>query len=147
MTERTAEGPTARETVALDRAEAMRLLAGVPIGRVVFTRNALPAIRPVDHLVDDRGAIIVRTSLSSGLTTAVRGNSPVVVAYEADEIDPVRHLGWSVVVVGLAHTVTDPARAAHYEQLLRPWADQVTDAVIAIEPDIVTGIRLIEKER
>ncbi|WP_040779633.1 pyridoxamine 5'-phosphate oxidase family protein [Nocardia pneumoniae] len=147
MTERITAGPTARATVALDRAEAMRLLAGVPIGRVVFTRNALPAIRPVNHLVDDRGAIIVRTRLSSGLTTAVRGNSPVVVAYEADEIDPVRHLGWSVVVVGLAHPVTDPARAAHYEQLLRPWVDGVTDAVIAIEPDIVTGLRLIENER
>ncbi|WUD70120.1 pyridoxamine 5'-phosphate oxidase family protein [Nocardia sp. NBC_00508] len=125
----------------------MRLLASAPIGRVVFTRNALPAIRPVNHLVDEHGVIIMRTRLSSGLTTAVRGNSPVVVAYEADEIDPVRRLGWSVVVVGLAHTVTDPARAAHYEQLLRPWVDSVTDAVIAIEPDIVTGIRLIENER
>ncbi|MFR9750062.1 pyridoxamine 5'-phosphate oxidase family protein [Nocardia sp. 004] len=141
------DSPACRDTVALDRVESMRLLASVPIGRVVFTSNALPAVRPVTHLVDDHGAIIVRTRLSSGLTTAVRGNSPMVLAYEADEIDPVQHLGWSVVVVGLAHTVTDPRRIAHYEQLLRPWACREPDAVIAIEPDLVTGIRLVENGR
>ena len=37
----------------LERAEAMRLLASIGYGRVVFTLNALPAIRPVNHLVDD----------------------------------------------------------------------------------------------
>ena len=36
----------------LDRAEAMRLLASVDVGRVIFTLNALPAVRPVNHLVN-----------------------------------------------------------------------------------------------
>jgi len=49
----------------------------------------------------------------------------VVVAYEADEIDPIRHSGWSVVVTGRARTVTDPDRVARYEQLLQPWVDEV----------------------
>jgi hypothetical protein len=43
----------------LDRGEAMRLLASV-YGRVVFTQNALPAIRPMNHLVDE-GRVIIRT--------------------------------------------------------------------------------------
>jgi hypothetical protein len=30
----------------------MSLLASVPLGRIVFTARALPAIRPVSHLVD-----------------------------------------------------------------------------------------------
>nr|WP_083889930.1 pyridoxamine 5'-phosphate oxidase family protein [Nocardia pneumoniae] len=125
----------------------MWLLESAPLGRVVFTRDALPAIRPVNHLVEDGGVIIVRTQLISRLSSAVRGNSPVVVAYEADDIDPIRRVGWSVVVTGLAHTITDPDRIARYEQLLHPWVDKVMDTVIAIEPTIVAGIRLIEKRR
>ncbi len=131
--------------VELDRATALDLLATVPIGRVVFSRNALPAIRPVNHLVETDGRIIVRTRLTSTLTSAVRANSDVVVAYQADEIDPHRRSGWSVVVTGLARPVTDPERIARYEQLLQPWVDRVTDTVIEIEPSIVSGIRLVDK--
>ncbi|WP_159850738.1 pyridoxamine 5'-phosphate oxidase family protein [Nocardia sp. CY41] len=132
-----------RDVVDLDRAEALRLLASAPLGRVVYTRNALPAIRPVNHLVDG-GLIVVRTRLTSRFTSAVRGNSPVVVTYAADDIDPVRRVGWSVSVTGLAHTVTDSVRIARYERLLQPWVEGVMDSVITIEPDIVSGIRLVE---
>lgn len=129
-----------RVTVEIDRDEAMWLLAGTPYGRVVFTRDALPAIKPVNHLVDD-GEVIVRTRL----TSAVRAASTTVVAYQADDIDPVRHVGWSVVVTGFARTVTDPVRVARYEKLVALWADPDVDTVIAIEPGIVTGLRLVEK--
>ncbi|MEV6325268.1 pyridoxamine 5'-phosphate oxidase family protein [Nocardia sp. NPDC051787] len=147
MIEQSWDGVGDRDVVELDRAEAMWLLESAPLGRVVFTRDALPAIRPVNHLVEDGGVIIVRTQLISRLSSAVRGNSPVVVAYEADDIDPVRRVGWSVVVTGLAHTITDADRIARYEQLLHPWVDKVMDTVIAIEPTIVTGIRLVDKRR
>jgi Pyridoxamine 5'-phosphate oxidase len=131
-----------REIVELGRGEAMRLLASVGLGRVVFTSDALPAIRPVNHLVDN-GRVILRTRLSGQISTAVRsGTDPgVVVAYEADDLDPQRQLGWSVVVTGLAKTVTDPDHIARYEQLLQPWVNTV-DTVVAIEPHIVTGIRI-----
>jgi nitroimidazol reductase NimA-like FMN-containing flavoprotein (pyridoxamine 5'-phosphate oxidase superfamily) len=132
-------------SVELDREESMRLLAGVPFGRVVFTRSALPAIQPVNHVVED-GQIIIRTRLASRLTSAVRIARDVVVAYEADQIDPVRHTGWSVVVTGLARTVTDPARVARYQELVHPWIDKVMDTVIAIESSIVTGVRLVGAE-
>ncbi|WP_024805042.1 pyridoxamine 5'-phosphate oxidase family protein [Nocardia sp. BMG51109] len=96
-------------------------------------------------MVDD-GEIIVRTRLTFRLTDAVRSGPTVVVAYEVDDIDPIRHIGWSVVVTGLARPVTDPKHIARYEQVLRPWSDTVTDAVIAIEPTIVTGVRLVEQD-
>jgi len=138
----------AREVVQLDPAEAMRLLASVGHGRVVFTRDALPAIRPVNHLVDD-GRVIVRTRLTAKVSAAVRSNADagVVVAYEADDLDPERRLGWSVVVTGLATTVSDPGQVDRYEQLLRPWVNKVMDTVIAIEPEIVTGIRIVADGR
>nr|WP_255359473.1 MULTISPECIES: pyridoxamine 5'-phosphate oxidase family protein [Nocardia] len=130
-------------TVALDRAEAMRLLAGIDYGRVVFTRDALPAIRPVNHFVEDDGRVVVRTRLTSRLTSAIRADPGVVVAYEADEIDPGTRTGWSVVVTGLARPVADPYRVARYERLLRPWIAATMDTVVEIEPTIVTGIRLL----
>ncbi|MFF0455769.1 pyridoxamine 5'-phosphate oxidase family protein [Nocardia africana] len=130
-------------TVALDRSEAMRLLAGIDYGRVVFTRDALPAIRPVNHFVEADGRVVVRTRLTSRLTSAIGADPGVVVAYEADEIDPGTRTGWSVVVTGLARPVADPYRVARYERLLRPWIAATMDTVVEIEPTIVTGIRLV----
>ncbi len=129
--------------VDLDRAESLRLIAGAMYGRVVFTRDALPAIRPVCHLVED-GRIILRTRITSRLTGAVRNEARVVVAYEVDEIDPVTHTGWAVVVTGLAVAITDPIRIARYEQLLRPWMDRSLDTVISIDPSLIEGVRLLE---
>ncbi|PPJ31023.1 pyridoxamine 5'-phosphate oxidase family protein [Nocardia nova] len=129
--------------VALERAEAMRLLAGIAYGRVVFTRDALPAIRPVNHFVEADGRVVVRTRLTSRLTSAIRADPGVVVAYEADEIDPGTRTGWSVVVTGLARPVADPNRVARYERLLPPWIAAAMDTVVEIEPTIVTGIRLV----
>jgi nitroimidazol reductase NimA-like FMN-containing flavoprotein (pyridoxamine 5'-phosphate oxidase superfamily) len=133
----------ARHLVELDRTQALDLLAAVGYGRIVFTLNALPAIRPVNHLVDN-GEIVIRTRLTAKLTTVVRPPDGIVVAYEADELDPIRRVGWSVVVTGIARPVTDTARVARYEQLLHPWVDQAMDTVIGIQPEIITGFRVTE---
>ncbi|MGB8387367.1 pyridoxamine 5'-phosphate oxidase family protein, partial [Mycobacterium sp.] len=113
---------SAREVIDLDHHEAMRLLASVDHGRVIFNHQALPAIRLVNHLIDE-GRVIVRTRLTATVSTVVRLSTEagVVVAYEADDVDPQRRAGWSVVVTGWATTITDPDRIARYEQLLHPW--------------------------
>ena len=36
----------------LDREDCLGLLASVPLGRVVFTDRALPAIQPVNFVLD-----------------------------------------------------------------------------------------------
>jgi nitroimidazol reductase NimA-like FMN-containing flavoprotein (pyridoxamine 5'-phosphate oxidase superfamily) len=127
----------------LPRDESLRLLAGVPMGRIVFTVRALPAVRPVNHLVDGED-IIVRTHLGASVVSAATGG--VVVAYEADSIDPVDRLGWSVVVTGVAELVQDPDEADRYRQLLRPWVNKAMDQVIRIRPEIVTGFVLVEED-
>ena len=124
----------------LDRTEAMLLLASVDYGRVVFSCNALPAIRPVNHLVDD-GRIILRTRLTSAISTVVRSTDGVVVAYEADSIDVQTRAGWSVVATGPVHTVKDPQQISRYELLLHPWVNHA-DTVVAIEPGVITGFRI-----
>ncbi|MFC5889001.1 pyridoxamine 5'-phosphate oxidase family protein [Kitasatospora sp. CM 4170] len=131
-----------RHLVPLERAEALRLLAGVPFGRIVFTSRALPAVRPVNHLLLD-DTVVIRTHDGAALTAAAAGaEEGVVVAYEADAIDPVTRLGWSVVVTGYARPVTDPEQLARYREVLRPWVAASMDHTVAIRPDLVTGFRL-----
>jgi len=120
--------------------ESMRLLESVTYGRVVFTLNVLPAIRPVNHLLDG-GRIIIRTRLNSAISAAARSSEGIVVAYEADSLDPQTRTGWSVVVTGRAYTITDPDEIARYEQLLHPWVNHA-DTVVAIEPAMITGLRI-----
>jgi hypothetical protein len=120
-------------------AEAMRLVASVRVGRVVFTQRALPAIRPVNHVVLD-GVIVFGTHADSAVALQTAG-APTVVAYEADRIDEEQRCGWSVVVTGLAVRVAAGERADRYRGLLRPWVG-VADHIIAVTPRLVTGFRL-----
>ncbi|MER5379853.1 pyridoxamine 5'-phosphate oxidase family protein [Streptomyces sp. NPDC002688] len=135
--------PEARNSVELDGGEALRLLGSVSLGRIVFTRHALPAIRPVNHVLVD-GDIVIRTQGDAALTRYTRQNEGegAVVAYEADDIDPDTHLGWSVVVTGYARLVTDPRELARYRTLLRPWVSRRMDHAVRISPDLITGVRL-----
>jgi hypothetical protein len=52
---------TGGECARLDRAESLRLLATVPVGRLIFSVNALPAVRLMNSAVAD-GLIVMRTA-------------------------------------------------------------------------------------
>jgi Pyridoxamine 5'-phosphate oxidase len=129
-----------RQLEALPREESLRLLGTASLGRVVFTHLALPAIRPVNHIVEGN-KIIIRTHIGTTITSAVDGTGTVV-AYEADVIDPDDHLGWSVIVVGRANLLADPDEIARYQKALRPWVSGDRDEVIVITADMVDGFRL-----
>ncbi|QTI49496.1 hypothetical protein JYK04_07368 [Streptomyces nojiriensis] len=133
----------ARHMRELDRADALRLLSTVSLGRIVFTQHALPAVRPVNHLVEGED-VIVRIHDGGALASlAAPADAPgVVVAYEADDIDPVTHLGWSVVVTGYARVVVDTDEVDRYAHLLRPWVARPMTSALRIHPDLVTGFRL-----
>ena len=120
----------------------MRLLGSVSLGRIVFTARALPAIRPVTHLVDG-DHVIIRTDRNASIISELRARAGTVVAYEADTIDTAEHLGWSVIVVGVAHRVIRPDEAAVYRRSLRPWVSGAKDQVISIHANMVTGFRLV----
>jgi nitroimidazol reductase NimA-like FMN-containing flavoprotein (pyridoxamine 5'-phosphate oxidase superfamily) len=130
-----------RQALDLTRAECWQLLGSVSLGRIVFTQRAMPAIRPVNHLVDDE-TIIIRSHLGAAIMAHAAAEDGVVVCYEADELDPVRHTGWSVIATGLATLVRDPAVISRYQRLLEPWVEGQMDHVIALKPQIITGIRL-----
>lgn len=134
-----------RRLEALTREESMRLLRSVSLGRVVFTHMALPAIRPVNHLVEgDR--IIIRTDRGAAIATSVDADNSTVVAYEADHIDADDHLGWSVIVVGRATRLTDTGEVARYRNVLQPWVTGALDDVFVIRADMVDGFRLARSD-
>ncbi|MBT3150510.1 pyridoxamine 5'-phosphate oxidase family protein [Streptomyces sp. CHD11] len=125
----------------LNRQEILSRLANAVVGRIVYTREALPAVLPVNFLMEESGAVLLRTSASSELVRAVDG---AVVAFEADEVDVAAHSGWSVVVTGRASVVTEPGE---HELLVRvgprSWVPWPVEVFVRIEPELVTGRELV----
>ncbi|MCK1819758.1 pyridoxamine 5'-phosphate oxidase family protein [Streptomyces sp. XM83C] len=129
----------------LDRDESLRLLAEAPIGRVVFTRQALPAVLPVTFRLEPDGTVLLRTSAASELVRAVEG---AVVAFEADHVDAVRRTGWSVIVTGGASVVTDPDEVRRLRAAgPRSWVPSPREAFVRIRPELVTGREILAVER
>jgi uncharacterized protein len=123
----------------LSRNECLRLMASVPVGRIIYTRQALPAVELVNFAFD-RGDIIIRTDHSGKLAAATRG---AVVAFEADRLDPAGQAGWSVTVIGQSHEVTDAGEISRLEQIgLRSWVPGEHEHFIRISPAILNGRRL-----
>ncbi|MEU3282160.1 pyridoxamine 5'-phosphate oxidase family protein [Streptomyces antibioticus] len=125
---------------ALDRQECLRMLAKVPVGRVVYTRQALPAVLPINFALDTDASVLLCTSPGSDLVRAIDG---VVVAFEADEFNAATRSGWSAVVTGRASVVTD--RAEH-ERLTQTgptsWMPLRDVVFVRIESEMVTGREL-----
>lgn len=121
---------------ALDDQACFLLLATVPFGRVVATSGALPLVIPVNFTLDNR-VVVFRTAADGPLAAATRG---AVVAFQADDIDPVTRTGWSVAVTGVADPVVDASEALRMGQLgLEPWAPGQRDTYVRIVPGLVSG--------
>ncbi|MEU6058307.1 pyridoxamine 5'-phosphate oxidase family protein [Streptomyces sp. NPDC047097] len=121
----------------------MELLAGVTLGRLVCTRDALPAVLVGHHVVVD-GEILVRLydRAAAASVTASADGSGTVVAYQADLVDPVTRTGWSIVVTGYALGRTTPATGHGSPPYPSPAPDEY---LLRIRPGIVTGSRLEEE--
>ena len=125
----------------LDEDECMRLLSGVRIGRLGVTIGAVPAVFPVNFALVD-GAIVFRTGTGTKLDAATRN---AVVAFEVDDFDPLYHEGWSVLVVGVADELIDPALLGRAEALpLAPWAPGDRDHVVRLQPEFISGRRIVQ---
>ena len=123
----------------MSKDECLQLMASVPVGRIIYTRQALPAVELVNFAIDN-GDIIIRTDHSGKLAAATRG---AVVAFEADSLDTDRQVGWSVTIVGQSQEVTDPDEIGRLEQMgLSSWAPGERQHFIRIRPGILNGRRL-----
>ncbi|MEQ7125834.1 pyridoxamine 5'-phosphate oxidase family protein [Actinopolymorpha sp. B11F2] len=124
----------------LEPAESLRLLGDVPIGRIVFTDQAMPAVQPVNFIIDG-DAVLIRTAPGSKLDAAARN---AIVAFEVDDIDQDNERGWSVTVIGHAEMVTDEAELARVSGLpLRSWSPDERNHLIRIRMEIIQGRRIV----
>ena len=123
----------------LSRDECLTLMASVPVGRIIYTRRALPAVELVNFALD-HGDIVIRTDRSGKLAAAARG---AVVAFEADQLDPDARSGWSVTAIGPSSEVTDPGELARLRAIgLGSWAPGTRDHFIRISPVMLNGRHL-----
>ena len=128
-----------REVEVLDRAQCLALLQLVPVGRLVFTEHALPAVQPADFRWW-RGDVVVRVA-DPAVLAAASGNR--IVAFETDELDTDLHCGWSVTVVGHAQVITDVPDLIELSGIFsRPWTGGRRDYFVRIRTEKVTGRRL-----
>ena len=119
------------------------LLSRSTFGRVIFCQDGEPGALPVNCAVSDR-TIVFRTSADTTFFELSHGSR---VAFEADHTDHIAESGWSVLVRGTLHEVTDAAEIETLAALpVHPWAPGQRDRWMRIVPDSVTG-RTISRHR
>jgi len=131
------------EFFKIDRAGCMRMLAAASggVGRVALSVSP-PVIRPVNYAFDEQTqSVVFRSALGSKLR---EGLSSGTAAFEIDGIDPVERAGWSVIIVGEAEGVTDPAETDRLEGFeLEPWAPGVKTDWVRIRATSASGRRIV----
>ena len=124
----------------LSRPECLRLLGSVPLGRLVYTIGGLPAVRLVNFLVD-ADTIVFSTGQGDKFRAAERGD---VVAFEADEVDFDRHLGWTVTAIGHLSVVSAGEAAELRRTLpLHSWLPMEDPQLVRVGVESVHGRRLV----
>lgn len=106
----------------LSREECLRLLAAHRFGRVaVAMRTGPPMIRPVNYLFDERaGSVVFRTAPGSKFHALIRAADA---SFEIDGVDERSQSGWSVIIRGVTHAVTDGSELRRLETLgFESWA-------------------------
>ncbi|WP_172652283.1 pyridoxamine 5'-phosphate oxidase family protein [Rhodococcus opacus] len=128
---------SARSDGPLTTAACMSLLQSVPTGRLVYTEDALPAVRPVTFAAPD-GEIVIPT-----------GDNPwfdrfdgTVLGFEAGVIDPATRAGWTVLTVGRARLVPEAAGLIGFDDpVAAPWDTTAGDCYLVIDIGQITGHR------
>ena len=122
----------------LDRQECLTLLGQCSLGRLAVVVTGRPIVFPVNFTLDN-GAIVMRTDEG----TKVHGARNGPVAFECDGTDRVYHTGWSVLALGDAEEITNPAELAHLGRLpLGTWSPGAKPIWLRIRPKTLTGRRI-----
>lgn len=119
----------------LTEQECTERLQLASFGRVALCSGALPVILPV-HFAMLGPDPVFRTDPGTKLMAASDGQ---VLCLEIDEVHPVVHTGWSVLVTGRAEVITDAAGLSAAGRLpLRPWIGDGS-AYVRIHAALLSG--------
>ncbi|WP_019631049.1 pyridoxamine 5'-phosphate oxidase family protein [Actinomadura atramentaria] len=126
----------------LDREECLRLIAPGGVGRVAFDDGEGPTVLPVNYILDG-DTVVFRTTLggriNTGVTTVLRG-AEVRVAFEVDRFDERLEEGWSVLLRGPAHHLSEDE--IERAPKVRPWPRGPRESFISLTPVEISGRRL-----
>jgi transcriptional regulator with XRE-family HTH domain len=123
----------------LSVADCRAYLGSGGVGRFLFSLERGPVAVPVNFrmLGDD---VVFRTGPGTG---EAAGAAQPHVSFEVDHLDEALGEGWSVLVSGHAHVVTEPAELAQVRGLpVEPWAGGSRDVWIRLVPTVITGRRI-----
>jgi hypothetical protein len=126
--------PASLRMVEVSGAEALWLLEGSALGRLVYTQRELTVVRPGRHTWEF-GRLVVRTPAPAVVV-------PATATYHVDEVRAASGTGWTVTVAGPVDVITDPDEAAHYQRTLAGWTHGPHDTLLRLHPKTVSGFRL-----
>ncbi|GAA2632347.1 pyridoxamine 5'-phosphate oxidase family protein [Streptomyces vastus] len=130
--------PASLRMVEVSGAEALWLLEGSSLGRLVYTQRDQTVVRPGRHTWEF-GRLVVRTPAPAAAV-------PAAATYHVDEIRAVGGTGWTVTVAGPVDVITDPDEATHYRRTLTGWTHGPHDTLLRLHPKTVSGFRLARAE-
>ncbi|MEU5893953.1 pyridoxamine 5'-phosphate oxidase family protein [Streptomyces sp. NPDC047461] len=130
--------PASLRMAEVSGAEALWLLEGSSLGRLVYAQRDLTIVRPARH-TGAYGRLVVRTPVPASAV-------PITATYHVDEVRAVAGTGWSVTVAGPVDLITDPDEAAHYRRTLAGWSHGPHDTLLRLYPKTMSGFRLVHAE-
>ncbi|MCH0564142.1 MULTISPECIES: pyridoxamine 5'-phosphate oxidase family protein [unclassified Streptomyces] len=122
----------------LSGAEALWLVEGSSLGRLVYPQRGQTVVRPARH-VWECGCLIVRAPVQAAVVREA-------VTYQVDDIRVAPGTGWTVTLSGPAEVIADPDEAGHYRRTLTGWTHGPHDTVLRLHLKTVSGFRLIRVE-
>jgi len=126
--------PEAPELEEIPIEECLRLVASMSVGRVaVAVADQAPLVVPVNYVLDGE-FVVFRSDPGAKVERALRQHT----SFQVDLVDPFHRTGWSVLVRGLAHELTD-AQAEHLP--LISWVGDPRHWVRLV-PTAITGRRI-----
>lgn len=128
----------------LTRDECLALLRGhLYIGRIGYVVDGVPVIVPVNFVLD--GETVVFSTIKGSKLSWLGNHSRV--AFQADHGRALDQSGWSVLVRGTAHEITDPAAVRALRRGPRSWAVPSMEHWIGVTIDQISGRRLGRRVR
>lgn len=127
--------PDDAELDELPPEECWELVRSRSVGRFAANRSRRsPLIEPVNYAVERGASIVFRSGAGEKLNAVTRG----IVAIQVDEVDPIHHTGWSVVVEGRARWLYEEQDDAEVET----WAPGDRPYVVQLTCSRISGRRI-----
>jgi len=128
----------AGELELLGEAECLALLTAHDVGRVAMIVDGRPVIYPVNYVVDEN-SIVFRTNWP-----ILAQASLALLAFQIDSVDVGRQSGWSLMVQGMGHDITDALDSAseHLQAVpVSPWVPGPQPRLLRLVPWTISGHR------